>query len=174
MKKINIPSQNSNVSSSSSLSEISLNQNSSTDIPLNQNQKTIFQKKDLPQISLNTNNLDGLNDKLKNIKLNNSQSDFESEIQQILSLYSDDELKFSYKLVLFVMTEVEKFILEPKSGDAKKNLVISVCQKYFNDDPELVNMVINLVFRDLPQVKFFKRQALKVVRFFSKTKSNQQ
>ena len=72
------------------------------------------------------------------------------------------------------MNEVEKFILKPKAGEAKKRLVIEVCKQYFNDDEELVLMIINLVFEKLSQVKFFKRQGLKFLRFFSKIKQSPQ
>ena len=35
-------------------------------------------------------------------------------------------------------------------------------------------MVINLVFHKLPQIKFFKRQGMKLVRFFLKAKHRRQ
>ena len=84
-----------------------------------------------------------------------------------------NELKYNDRFVLFVMDEVEKFILKSKSGKAKKDLVIEICKKYFNDDPTLVELVIKLVFKELSQVQFIKRQGLKLVRFFLKVKRNQ-
>ena len=39
-----------------------------------------------------------------------------------------------WMFVLFVMQEVERFILKKKSGENKKDLAIQVCQKYFNND----------------------------------------
>lgn len=78
--------------------------------------KLPFEKKQIPQISFNRSKLAGLEDKLQEIKICNYQSDFLTELEKILQLYSDDELHYSDKLVLFVMQEVEKFIL-------KKNLV---------------------------------------------------
>jgi hypothetical protein len=47
-------------------------------------------------------------------------------------------------------------------------LVIEACKKYFNDDEDLVVMVINLVFQHLKQIKFSKRQVYKLLRFFQK------
>lgn len=134
----------------------------------------LFEKKAIPIIQFNTKNLEGLETKLQNIKICNYQSDFVTEIQKILNLYSDDELKYNHKFVLFVMQEVERFILKKKSGENKKDLVIQVCQKYFNNDPDLVEMVIDLVFEKLSQVKFFKRQGLKLMRFFLKVMRSQQ
>jgi hypothetical protein len=70
--------------------------------------------------------------------------------------------------VAFVMHEVERFVLKPKQGVAKRSLVIDCCKKYFNDDPELVSVVIDLLFKELKQIKFIKRQGLKVCRVFFK------
>ena len=137
------------------------------------NSEMIFEKKDIPTINFNTNNLDGLNEKLQNLKICNYQSDFLNEIQKVLNLYDNSELKYNDNLVLFVMNEVENFILKPKSGKAKEKLVIESVKKYFNDDEELVQLVIKLVFNKLSQVKFWKRQSLKFLRFFLKVRQSQ-
>ena len=118
-----------------------------------------FERKVIPQISFNKSKLAGLDDKMQKMKICNYQSDFLDQIEQVLSLYSEDELKYNDKLILFVMEEVEKFILKPKAGNAKKQLVIEACKKYFNDDADLVIMVINLVFKKLSQIKYFKRHS---------------
>jgi hypothetical protein len=126
----------------------------------------VFEKKNIPTIKFNTNKLDGLNDKIQSLKINNYQSDFISEIHKVLDLYDDSELKYNEKLVLFVMNEVENYILKPKSGKYKSELVVESVKKYFNYDDELVILVIKLVFDKLTQVKFIRRQGLKVLRFF--------
>jgi hypothetical protein len=110
--------------------------------------------------------LDGLDEKVLSIKLRNYSKDFKDNLESVLELYPDDQLKYSSKLVEFVMHEVERHILKPKQGIAKKSLVIDCCKKYFNDDPELVSVVIDLLFKELKQVKFIKRQGLKLCRFF--------
>ena len=126
----------------------------------------VFEKKNIPTIKFNTNKLDGLNDKIQSLKINNYQSDFIAEIHKVLDLYDDSELKYNEKLVLFVMNEVENYILKPKSGKYKSELVIESVKKYFNYDDELVILVIKLVFDKLTQVKFIRRQGPKVLRFF--------
>lgn len=133
-----------------------------------------FERKEIPLISFNTKNLEGLDQKLQSIKICNYSSDFLNEIYKILDLYDDSELKYNDKLVLFVMNEVERFILKPKSGMNKEKLVIESVKKYFNDDEDLVRLVIKLVFKELSQVKFMKRQGLKLVRFFLKIKQSRQ
>lgn len=134
---------------------------------------SIFEKQSIPSIHLNVKGLEGLEVKLKDMKLKNYQHEFITEMDKILQLYDEKELKYNERFVLFVMEEVEKYILKSKSGEAKKQLVIEVCKKYFNNDPDLVELVIKLVFEKLPQVKFLKRQGLKLVRFFLKVKQNQ-
>ncbi len=131
-----------------------------------------FERKQIPQISFNAKKLEGLDQKLQNIKICNYSSDFLNEINKILDLYDDSELKYNDNLVLFVMNEVEKFILKPKSGKNKEKLVVESVKKYFNNDEDLVRLVIKLVFKKLSQVKFLKRQGLKLLRFFLKIKQN--
>jgi hypothetical protein len=130
--------------------------------------------KEIPRLNVDINGLEGLETKLKLLKLDNYKSKFIGEIQNVLSLYEDDELKYNYQFVEFIMCEVEKFILKKKSGQTKKQIVIEICKKYFNNDEKLVEMVINLVFHKLPQIKFFKRQGMKLVRFFLKAKHRPQ
>lgn len=67
-----------------------------------------------------TATLDGLSDGLQQMKINNHSRDFLDQIEQILSLYDESELHYSDKLVLYVMAEVEKFVLKPRSGPQKK------------------------------------------------------
>lgn len=139
------------------------------DVVVIDSNKAPFIKKDIPITQLNTSNLSDLDQKLQQMKIVNQSYDFKEQMDQILSLYDDSELHYSDKLVLYVMGECEKYILKPKSRASKKQLVIECCKAYFNDDPELVEMVINLVFKKLKQVKFIRRSFIKVMRFFEKS-----
>jgi hypothetical protein len=51
-----------------------------------------------------------------------------------------------------VRVRVKRFLLEPNSGEA--NLVIDCVKKYFHDNDQMVGVVIDLLFKDLKQVKF--------------------
>ena len=126
----------------------------------------------IPLIRFNSK-LNGLDEKVLSLKLRKYSSDFKNSLEQVLNLYPIDQLHYSSHLVSFVMHEVERFILKPKSGKSKKELVISCVKKYFDDNEDVVNVVIDLLFKDLKQVKFIGRQILKLVRFFSKVKQNQ-
>jgi hypothetical protein len=126
--------------------------------------------KPLPLIRFNSK-LDGLDEKILSMKLRNYSKDFKDNLEAVLELYPDDQLKYSSSLVAFVMHEVERFLLKPKQGNTKKSLVIDCCKKYFNGDEELVSVVIDLLFKDLKQIRFIKRQGLKLLRFFSNLKA---
>jgi hypothetical protein len=131
------------------------------------------QPKEIPKLNVNIQGFEGLESKLKLLKLGNYKTQFIAEIQNVLSLYEDDELKYNYQFVEFIMCEVEKFLLKKKSGHIKKQIVVEICKRYFNNDEKLVEMVIDLVFHKIPQVKFLKRQGLKIIRFFLKVKQKQ-
>jgi hypothetical protein len=126
-------------------------------------------EKPVPLIRFNSK-LDGLDEKILSIKLKNYSKDFKNSLESVLELYPDDQLRYSSKLVSFVMHEVERFVLKPKQGTTKRSLVIDCCKKYFNEDPDLVGVVIDLLFKDLKQIRFIKRQGLKLLRFFSNLK----
>jgi hypothetical protein len=64
------------------------------------------------------------------------------------------------------MTSVENYILKPKSGLCKFNLVMECVKKYYDDNVELVEHLIQLNMPSLKQNKLLKRTAKKIIRFF--------
>lgn len=132
----------------------------------------------LPDISrFDVSKLDSLNSKLNNIKQSNKSNDFIEQINHVLDLFDVNDLKYSYEIVFFVMTECEKFLLVSKGGDQKNEIVVDVCKRFFNDDPALVRLVIGLLMHRLPQVKMIGRIVRRVYRWALKkvrSKSYQQ
>ena len=129
-----------------------------------------FKKRIIPvDISkFNIKKIDDLKQRMDKVKMENKQYDFHESITKVLSLYDDNELHYSENIVFFVMTEIEKYLLKPKAGESKEQLCVEVCKKYFNDDVDLVKLVIKLLFKELHQIKFSERQLRKILRFFSK------
>lgn len=112
----------------------------------------------LPDTSrFDASKLQSLESKLKNIKQTNKSNDFISQIINILDLFDVNDLKYSHEVVFFVMAECEKFLLVSKSGDQKNDIVVEICKRFFNDEPALVKMVIELLMHKLPQVKYIER-----------------
>jgi|GEM_PF-4572652 len=132
-------------------------------------EEKINEIQDVPLVRFNSK-LDGLDEKVLLIKLRKYSKNFKASLDQVLTLYPIDQLKYSSHLVGFVMHEVERFLLKPKSGQAKRDLVINCVKKYFDDNEHMVGVVIDLLMPNLKQVKFIGRQFLKVVRFFSNRK----
>lgn len=127
-----------------------------------------FRKRPIPDLSkFNVKSVDNLKSRLDTIKMENHQYDFTQSIKSVLELYDPDDLRYNENIVFFIMQEVEKYILKPKSGQFKESICIECCQAFFNNDKELVALIVKLLMPKLSQVKFTKRQVLKFIRFFS-------
>jgi hypothetical protein len=127
-----------------------------------------FKKRPIPDLSkFNIKSVDNLKSRLDSIKMENHQSDFLQSIKTVLDLYDPEDLHYNENIVFFVMQEVEKYLLKGKIGASKEQLCIECCQSFFNNDKELVSLIIKLLMPKLSQVKFTKRQILKLIRFFS-------
>lgn len=127
-----------------------------------------FKKRPIPDLSqFNIKSVENLKSHLDAIKMENHQYDFMQSIKSVLDLYDPNDLHYNENIVFFVMQEVEKFLLKPKAGVSKESVCIECCQAYFNNDKNLVSLIIKLLMPKLSQVKFTKRQILKVIRFFS-------
>ena len=131
-----------------------------------QSEKQSNEVTDIPIIRYHSQ-LEGLDEKVLEIKLHNYSNNFKQSLDKVLKLYPDEKLKYNSHLVSFVMYEVERYLLKPRSGKAKRHLVIDCVKKYFDDNDQIVGVVIDLLFKDLKQVKFIGRQVLKLMRFFS-------
>ena len=128
-----------------------------------------FKKRIIPDLTkFDVKKIDDLKTRLDKIKMENNQHDFVDSIQSVLDLYDDGELHYSENIVFFVMQEIERFILKPKAGEHKEKVCIECCKKYFNNDDNLVLLIVKLLMPKLKQVKFSERQVRKVIRFFSK------
>jgi hypothetical protein len=132
----------------------------------------------LPDTSrFDVSKLQSLESKLINIKQTNKSNDFIDQIINILDLFDVNDLKYSHEVVFFVMSECEKFLLVSKSGEQKNDIVVEVCRRFFNDEPALVKLVIELLMHKLPQVKLVERTIRRVWRWLVKkvqTKSSPQ
>jgi hypothetical protein len=143
----------------------SVEQNVSNDLK----KSNSFKKRDIPNITkYNIHKVNDLSSRLSKIKMENYQHDFTQSIHDVLNLYTVDEMHYSENIVFFVMEEVEKFILKSKAGEFKTQVCIECCKKYFNDDENLIILVINLLMPKLRQVRVVERQLRKVMRFFSR------
>ena len=118
----------------------------------------------IPSSKLFDVELDGISNKIKEIKLSNKSIDFVNKIKSVLSLFNPDDNKYNHNIVLFAAQAVENyFIGKRKMGETKLKLVKEACKDYFNGEEELVEMVVDLV---LPKLKTSRLYKLKI--FFLK------
>ena len=119
--------------------------------------KRIFEIRDVPSLKLFDVSVDGISDKIQEIKLSNKSIEFINKIQAVLDLFDKSENKYNYNLVLFCAQCVENyFVGKRKMGAAKLKLVIEACKKYFNDDIELVSKFVDLVLPNWKPSRFYK------------------
>lgn len=129
---------------------------------------TEFQIKNIPDITAFSHQLEGLGEKIYNLKMNNKQAEFIDKIKSILDLFDKDSNQYNHSIMLFVMSCVEDYILKPKSGEYKKSVVIECVKDYYDNNIVLIEKMIPILMPHVVQNKFFKRNGKKIMRFFLK------
>ena len=119
-------------------------------------------KVDLPPI--NFHKLKGYMEKEKQYKAELKTQMIVEHINEALKIYDMQETKYNTDVVLFVCQCVEDLISARKAGALKKDMVIKICAKYFDDKPELVETIIGLVFKDVIKTNFLRRHRIKIAR----------
>lgn len=113
--------------------------------------------KSLPPTKLNLGNIKGYNEKKKTLKLLKLKQDVAIELRAALDIFDPDEINLNHTAVLFCCQIVEDIFTKSKQGDLKKDIVVDVCKKFFNNDTALVEMVIELVFEKIIKTTLFRR-----------------
>ena len=103
---------------------------------------------------LDLTSIKGYTDQRKATKLKTMIEDCKTELAIALNIFDPHEISLNHSAVLFCCQIVEDIFCKPGQGAIKEEIVVDVCKQYFNNDPDLVSMVIDLVFKDLPQIKF--------------------
>jgi hypothetical protein len=127
-----------------------------------------FQIKNVPDLTTFNHQLEGLNEKIYNIKMTNRQTEFIEKIKLVLSLFDKESNQYNHSIMLFVMSCVEDYILKPKSGEYKKSVVIECVKDYYDNNIVLIEKMIPILMPHVAQNKFFKRNGKKIMRFFLK------
>ena len=116
-----------------------------------------FEIRDVPSLKLFDVSVDGISDKIQEIKLSNRSIEFINKIQAVLDLFDKSENKYNEKIVLFAMQAVENlFINKKKVGPLKLKCVIEACSKYFNDDHQLITKFVDLMMSQLRTNRLYK------------------
>ena len=89
-----------------------------------------------------------------------------AELKHALSIFDPSEIRLNHSLVLFVSQIVEDIFTKKGLGELKKTVVVEVCKEYFNDSPELVYMVIDLIFDKIIKTSLFRRNKSRIADIF--------
>ncbi len=89
-----------------------------------------------------------------------------AELKHALAIFDSHEIQLNHSLVLFVSQIVEDIFTKPGLGSIKRDIVVEVCKEYFNNNTDLVHMVIDLIFEKIIKTSFFRRNKSRVVSLF--------
>ncbi len=106
---------------------------------------------------LDLNSIKGYSQKRKMLKLIKMKEDCKTELHQALAIFDPHEITLNHTAVLFCAQIVEDIFCKSKQGHIKEEIVIAVCKQHFNDDPELVKMVLELIFDKIIKTSLFRR-----------------
>jgi hypothetical protein len=74
--------------------------------------------------------------------------------------------------VLFVCQCVEDLLVTPKSGAQKADIVKEICADFFDSSPELVAVVIDLVFTKIIKSTVFRRNYFRAQKILYEVSKN--
>lgn len=119
---------------------------------------------------LDINRLPSLKVLLKEYKTNEMNQQLNEAMDKIIKLEqlgipTEDSKK---EIIVYVMEEIEKFLLKPKSGREKKQMAINILKKMFYNDELVTGIAIDGLMSSLKQVGMLRRLVLKLFRYFSK------
>lgn len=116
---------------------------------------------------LDLNSIKGYSQKRKMLKLIKMKEDCKAELTGALNIFDPHEITLNHTAVLFCAQIVEDIFCKPKQGHIKEEIVIAVCKQHFNDDPELVKMVLELIFDKIIKTSLFRRNKERILNVLS-------
>jgi hypothetical protein len=126
--------------------------------------------KDLDDLKLDIDRLPSLKVLLKEYKTNEMNEQLNEAMSKIIQLEKlgipTEESK--KEIVVYVMEEIEKFLLKPKSGREKKQMAVNILKKMFYDDELICGIAIDGLMVSLRQVGTIRRLVLKLFRYCTK------
>lgn len=124
--------------------------------------------KDFEDVDLNR--LPSLKALLKDVhakELLESLSDSMNHIMQI-ELVGGNTEPMKREIVIYVLEEIEKFVLKPHAGSEKKQIAVEILKKIFHNDEVIAGIAVDELVKSIRQVGKIRRICLKVYRYFKK------
>lgn len=109
-------------------------------------------------------------EKRRDIKHDKYASYWTSEIDKLISVYNETDDVYHISLVNSIMQICEDYVVyTSKSGKIKKDIVLKVCKKFFNNDEKLLSAIIENELKNIIHSTLFRRICARFeVYFFSK------
>ncbi len=104
--------------------------------------------------------------KRKAVKHDNMQKEFVIEMQKVLKVFRVDEEHYDHEIVLFACQVAEDFFLDKGVGEVKMKCVVEACKPFFDNNEELVQKIVELVFRDVIKSSLWRRNQTRLLNFF--------
>jgi hypothetical protein len=106
----------------------------------------------------------------KGVKSDEMLKDFSVSMDKVLELEKLGTVTEDCKkeLMIYIMEEIEKFVLKPKAGAEKKKLAIAVLKRMFHNDEIITGIAIDGIMKHIRQVGTVRRLLMKAFRFFLK------
>jgi len=120
----------------------------------------------IPQSKFDMGGIKGYSQKRIELKQQIKIKETISELKHALSIFQPEEIRLNHSLVLFVAQIVEDIFTGKGLGSVKHKIVVDVCKEYFNDSPDLVAMVVDLVFVNVIKTSLYRRNKTRVANLF--------
>ena len=112
----------------------------------------------------NLKKLNGFREKRKNLKHQILLNEFIDEVENALSIFDEADKKYDRKLIQYICQIAEDVFTEKKMGEYKKQAVISVSKKYFDNNEKLVESLLEDSLCFIKKSTLYRRNKKRLLR----------
>lgn len=118
--------------------------------------------KEVPKTKYDMSSIKGFSEKRKKLKLLKMKKHIMDELKGSIDIFDKNELHLNHSLVLFVAQIAEDFFNKPNQGEMKKEVVLEICKPHFDNNENLVEMVLELIFDKIKKTTFLRRNKQRI------------
>lgn len=112
-------------------------------------------------------NIKGYREKRKALKNQKEYEEFISQVEAALSIFDNSDKKYDVNVLEVIMQIAEDvFISDKKMGQLKFDACVYVAKRFFNDDEELVSILLEQLLPKIKKSSLYRRNKKRVRRFF--------
>ncbi len=116
----------------------------------------------------NLKNIKGYREKRKALKNQKEYEEFITQVEAALSIFENADKKFDINVLEVIIQLAEDiFISDKKMGQIKKDAVVYVTKRFFNDnDDELVSILLEQLLPKIKKISLYRSNKKRIRRFF--------